>query len=193
MAIPETERGMGRELIERARNGDAGAFSEATRSSIARLYAVATLILRDEDRAQDAVQEALVAAWRGIRALRELEAWDAWLHRCVVRACYRQAKNERTRTIAAARVAVVNEPTNDDASLAIASRDELDRAFRDLSVDHRTVVVLHYFEDRPVDEVAEVLGIPEGTVKSRLHRATNALRAALEAGDRYELREERSA
>jgi RNA polymerase sigma-70 factor (ECF subfamily) len=154
---------------------------------------VATLILRDEDRAQDAVQEALVAAWRGIRALREPGAWDAWLHRSVVRACYRQARNERTRQIAAARVMLLKEPISEDAAMAIASRDELERAFRELSVDQRAVVVLYYYGDRQLEEVADILGIPEGTVKSRLHRATQALRAVIEAGERQRVERERSA
>lgn len=81
----------------------------------------------------------------------------------------------------------------DDAAAAIASRDELERAFRDLSMDHRAVVVLHYYGGRPLDEVADILGIPEGTVKSRLHRATQALRAVLAAGERLPLPGERSA
>ena len=175
------------ELIKRARNGDAAAFSEAASASITRLYAVARLILRDDDRAQDAVQEALVAAWRGIRALREPEAWETWLQRSVVRACYRQARNERSRQITAARVTLLHEPTTEDAAAAIADRDELEHAFRELSIDHRAVVVLHYFGGLQLDEIAEILGIPEGTVKSRLHRATQALRAVLAAGERLTL------
>ncbi len=80
---------MQRELVERARSGDREAFSALAAASISRLYAVANLILRDGDRAQDAVQEALVSAWRDVRALRDPDAWDAWLNRLTVRACYR--------------------------------------------------------------------------------------------------------
>jgi DNA-binding beta-propeller fold protein YncE len=80
---------MQRELVERAISGDHDAFSVLARASIGRLYSIATLILRDGDRAQDAVQDALVSAWRDVRAIRDPDAWDAWLHRLTVRACYR--------------------------------------------------------------------------------------------------------
>jgi RNA polymerase sigma-70 factor (ECF subfamily) len=175
---------MERGLVERARTGDPEAFSAAANASIGRLYAIATLILRDPDRAQDAVQDALVSAWRGIRSLRDVNAWDAWLQRNVVRACYRHARSETRRNLAWARAAVLDEPSLEDAGSALAARDELEGGFRQLSLDQRSVVVLHFYVGLPLTEVADVLGIPEGTAKSRLNRATQALRAALAAGDR---------
>src|SRR6187402_1828315 len=88
---------MQRDLVERACAGDHEAFSELARLSIGRLYGIATLILRDVDRAQDAVQDALVSAWKDMRALRDPDAWDAWLHRLTVRACYKLAEKDRRR------------------------------------------------------------------------------------------------
>jgi len=175
---------MERGLVERARTGDAEAFSAAANASINRLYAIATLILRDPDRAQDAVQDALVSAWRGIRALRDPDAWDAWLQRNVVRACYRHARSETRRNLVWTSVTVLDEPTLEDAGTAIAVRDELEHGFRQLSLDQRSVIVLHFFVGLPLTEVADVLGVPEGTAKSRLHRATQSMRAALAANER---------
>jgi RNA polymerase sigma-70 factor (ECF subfamily) len=175
---------MERALIERARNGDHAAFTSLVELSIGRLYGVATLILRDRDAAQDAVQDALISAWRGIRALRDPNAFDAWLQRSVVRACYRQARRERRHVavwqLAGRRMA----DASDDASGPLADRDEIERGFLHLSIEHRAVIVLHYYVGLPLAEVAAVLGTPEGTAKSRLHRATAALRAGLAADAR---------
>jgi len=179
-----------RQLVERAREGDRDAFSAAANASIGRLYALATLILRDGDRAQDAVQDALVSSWRGVRALRDPSAWDAWLQRNVVRACYRHARTERRRELTWARVSARDEPSVDDAGSALASRDELEHGFRSLSIDQRAVIVLHHYAGLPLNEVADVLGIPHGTAKSRLHRATQALRATIVAADRLTARRE---
>ena len=109
---------MQRELVERARSGDLEAFSDLARASITRLYAVATLILGDRDRAEDAVQDALVLAWQGIHALRDPEAWEAWLHRLTVRACYERAKKERRRVS----VEVPQLPDSEIRSAASTSR-----------------------------------------------------------------------
>jgi len=184
---------MERALVERAQAGDEEAFSAAANASLGRLYAVATLILRDPDRAQDAVQDALVSAWRGIRALRDPDAWDAWLQRCVVRACYRHARSEGRRNVTWARATAVDEPTIADTGDALAARDEVERGFRQLSIDQRSVIVLHFYAGLPLTEVATALGIPEGTAKSRLHRATQALRAAMAADGRTIPATERSA
>jgi RNA polymerase sigma-70 factor (ECF subfamily) len=173
-----------RALIERARDGDREAFSAAAAGSINRLYGLASLILRDPDRAQDAVQDALISAWRGIRALRDPDAWDAWLQRSVVRACYRHAKTERRRELIWTMAGGTDEAAIEDVGAMLASRDEIERGFADLSLDQRAVIVLHFYVGLPLEEVAEVLGVPVGTVKSRLHRATQALRASLMAADR---------
>ena len=173
---------MQRELVERAIGGDQEAFSSLVDASVDRLYAVATLILRDSDRAQDAVQDALVSAWRDVRALRDPDAWGAWLHRLTVWACYRAAKKERRRNLVELHVVPDPEPAlTFDVAAAFANRDMVDGLLNDLSIDHRAVLVLRFYLDLPVDEVATILDIPIGTVKSRIHRGLGALRASLAA------------
>jgi RNA polymerase sigma-70 factor (ECF subfamily) len=132
------------ELVERARSGDHDAFSVLVRASVPRLLGAATLILRDQDRAQDAVQESLVLAWRNVRALRDPEAWDAWLYRLTVRACYRLARTQKRRSVVELHVMPDREPATDsDFSLTVAERDQLAREMGRLPVEQRAVMVLH--------------------------------------------------
>jgi len=86
-------------LVVRAQAGDHEAFSALAAGSVSRLLAAARLILRDEDRAQDAVQEAMVDAWLDVRGLRDPDRWDAWVRRLLLRGCYRAAKRERNRRV----------------------------------------------------------------------------------------------
>jgi RNA polymerase sigma-70 factor, ECF subfamily len=161
---------MTRELVRRAIEGDHDAFSSLVDASVDRLYRVATLILRDPDRAQDAVQEALTSAWKDVRALRDPDAWDAWLHRITVWACYRAAKKERRRS--QVELKVVPDParsTAPDAAIALADRDLIERQLNDL----------RFYLDLPLEEVGDILDIPVGTVKSRLHRALASLRESM--------------
>jgi RNA polymerase sigma-70 factor (ECF subfamily) len=174
---------MDRRLVERAMAGDHDAFAELARVSIGRLYAIARLILRDQGQAEDATQEALVRAWRDLSALRDPDRFDAWLRRLTVRACYSEARRARSRPTIDIDVHQI-EPAIADASIPLADRDELERGFRRLDPDQRAVIVLHFYVGLPMHEVADVLGVPEGTAKSRLHRATRTLRAALEADAR---------
>ena len=173
-----------RELVDRARRGDHDAFAALVDASVDRLYAAATLILRDADRARDAVQEASIAAWRDIRGLRDPDRFDAWLHRLLVRACYRQLRDARRRQIVELRILQDWQPALPGHELAIANRDRLERGFARLAPDHRAILVLYHYLDLPLDAVAEALRIPLGTAKSRLTRATAAMRAAIEADDR---------
>jgi RNA polymerase sigma factor (sigma-70 family) len=173
---------MQRELVEQAIRGDHDAFSELVRLSSRKLYAVATLILRDKTRAEDATQEALVAAWRDLSGLRDPDRFDAWLHRVLVRECYREAKRERRRIEVEGQIRPVTEAA--DPGLATADREELERGFARLPVDQRTVLVLHHYVGYSFPEIAETLGIPVGTAKSRVHRAASAMRAALTADRR---------
>jgi len=171
---------MKRELVRRAIEGDHDAFSSLVDASVDRLYAVATLILRDSDRGQDAVQEALMSAWKDIRALRDPDAWDAWLHRITVWACYRAAKQERKRKTV--ELKVVSDPHRadvPDSAMALANRDLIERQLNDLPIEHRAVIVLRFYLDLPLDEVGDILDIPVGTVKSRLHRALASLRESM--------------
>jgi len=171
---------MRRQTVERAIQGDHDAFTELASASMDRQFAIATLILRDVDRAQDAVQEALVSAWRDVRALRDPEAWDAWLHRLTVRACYRLAASQRRRDLV--ELHMMPDPMPDrstDFSLSVAERDRMEREIGRLSLDQRAVLVLHFYADLTLEQVADILGIPIGTAKSRLHYGSQALRETM--------------
>jgi RNA polymerase sigma-70 factor, ECF subfamily len=171
------------DLVEAARNRDRDAYADLIRVRGDRLYALAQRILRDVDRAEDALQEALVIAWRDLPGLRDADRFDAWLHRLVVRSCLAEARRERHR-VTNLRVLPMDIPTATDDFLGVADRDELDRGFRRLSPEHRALLVLRHFEGRDLAEIAEILGIPIGTAGSRLHHAHRAMRAALDADAR---------
>jgi RNA polymerase sigma-70 factor (ECF subfamily) len=171
-------------LVEQAMAGDRGAFDELTRKSINRLYGIARLILRDPEQASDATQEALVAAWRDLSALRDPDRFEAWLHRLLVRACHREAKRERRRRQVETNELPLDDRPGPDQLPGLVDRDQLERAFRRLGVDERAVVVLHHMEGFTLAAIADMLGIPVGTAKSRLHRGTQTMRAALEADAR---------
>lgn len=170
------------ELVLRAREGDRDAFDVLLTAAIDHLYRIARLILRDVDRAEDAVQEALVRCWRDLPTLRDPDRFDAWLNRLLLNSVADEARRGRRY---AASVAVLRlEPIQPDGAEALADRDALARVFDRLSVNHRTIVVLHHYIGLTVDEAASTIGIPVGTAKSRLHYATESLRAALEADAR---------
>ena len=183
---------MDRDLVEAARGGDRTAYMDLLRVRVDRLFAVAQRILRDIDRAEDALQDALVIAWRDLRDLRDPDRFDVWLHRLVVRECIGQAMRERRR-IANLRLLPVDGPAAPDDILSVADRDELERGFRRLSPEQRAILVLHHYEGYTPSEIADTLGIPPGTARSRLHNAHRAMRAALEADARTALRQGRLA
>jgi RNA polymerase sigma-70 factor (ECF subfamily) len=174
---------MGRDLVERAMAGDREAFNELVRRRIDQLYAMARLILRDDERAADATQEALVAAWRDLAALRHPDRFESWLRRLLVNACYQQARRDKRRRLYEGSVTVI-EPLAPDPATALADRDEIERGIRRLDEQQRALVVLHYYLDLPLAETAASLGLPVGTVKSRLFRTNELLRASLEADAR---------
>jgi RNA polymerase sigma-70 factor, ECF subfamily len=172
-----------RELVERAQRGDRASFGVLAGTSIARLYAIAKLTLADSDLAEDAVQETLILAWRDLRGLRDPDRFQWWIQRILLRCVYRLAKTER-RQVDSRRYADAADAITPDATAELANRDEIDRGFRRLKPEHRAVLVLHHYLGLSDEEAGEVLGVPAGTVKSRLHRATAAMRAELEAGAR---------
>ena len=174
---------MDADLIGRAQHGDEEAFASLAVAAGNRLHAVAHRILRDTDLAEDATQQALLTIWRDLPQLRDPARFDAWSYRLLVRACYGEGRKIRLQA-PTLRLLPLDEPTTDTSLGSILDRDQLERGFRRLSLDHRTVVVLHHYLDLPLDEVAEVLGVPAGTVRSRLHHAMRGLRAALEADAR---------
>ena len=178
-------------LVERASGGDHDAFAELVDLDGDRCYAIAYRILRDVERAQDAVQQAFLLAWRELPRLRDPERFEVWLHRLVVNACYEELRRLR-RWTSNVRILPVDVSGGSDETVSIDDRDALERAFRRLSPEHRAVVVLHHHAGFPLASIAEVAGVPIGTVKSRLHYATRILRESL-APDRVEGRKVRPA
>jgi RNA polymerase sigma-70 factor (ECF subfamily) len=170
---------MRQQLIERAQRGDRDAFALLAAQDIDRLHAVARLILRDPHLAEDAVQEALIRCWRQLPQLREVDKYDGWLYRILVRSA--TDESSRRRRFAGTIQNLQLEPSISDRTRDVADRDELERGFQKLSLEHRAVIVLHHFADLPLPEVAAALGIRPGTAKSRYHYAMASLRAALEA------------
>jgi RNA polymerase sigma-70 factor, ECF subfamily len=169
-----------RELVERAGRGDHDAFAVLAGASVARLEAVARLILRDRELAQDAIQEVLVKAWRDLPGLRDPDRFDAWLYRLTTNACLDAVRHRRRRPIEVD-LKTIDPPAATDMAAGLANRDLLERGFRHLGVEQRALLVLHYYVGLPVPGVAEALGIPLGTAQSRLHRALSAMRAVLDA------------
>jgi RNA polymerase sigma-70 factor (ECF subfamily) len=174
------EDGMERRLVERAMHGDEEAFDQLVGRIGDSLYSVARRILRDTTLAQDATQQALLAAWRNLPQLRDPDRFEAWVYRLVVNACHAEARREG-RQRGNLRLLPRDEPTVSDHASHIAIQDQLEHAFRQLSVEHRSVVVLvHYLGMTPA-EAAETMGTPAGTARSRLHYALLRMRAAIEA------------
>jgi len=174
---------MDRDLVEAARRGDRQAYADLIRVRGDRLFAIAQRILRDVDRTEDAVQEALVIAWRDLPGLRDPDRFDAWLHRLVVRSCIAEAVRHR-RLVANLRVLPLDVSSSTDDYLSVADRDQLERGFRRLDPQQRAILALRHFAGYEPTEIAEILGIPAGTARSRLHHAHRAMRAALEADAR---------
>jgi RNA polymerase sigma factor (sigma-70 family) len=172
-----------RELVDRARQGDDEAFGALARIVGDRCMAIAYRILRDVDLADEATQAALVVAWRDLRTLRDADRFEPWLHRILTNQCYELAR-QRRRWSADIRVLPERAPAEPSDFLTVDDRDQLDRAFRRLSVEQRTVLVFHHYLGLSLAEVAERVGIPIGTVKSRIFHATEVMRASLEADAR---------
>ena len=170
------------ELIAKARAGDETAFAALADASVDRLLRVARGILGDAHQAEDATQAALIDMWRHLPDLREPQRFEAWSYRLVVNACYSEIRRNR-RWLSSVLDTLTTEPTAADELGAVDDRDQLDRAFDGLSAGHRSVVVLHHYVGLPVAQVAAALGIPEGTVRSRLYHAMSRLRGVLHAPD----------
>jgi RNA polymerase sigma-70 factor, ECF subfamily len=175
------------EAVLLARSSDREAFDRVAVSVVDRLYRIARLVLRDTEAAEDAVQEALVRCWRDLPSLRDASRFDAWLNKLLMRAIQDEFRSagRRRATLTLLRL----EPAARDASDEVAIREQLDRGFQQLTIDHRAVLVLRLYLGMSLDETALTLGIPAGTAKSRLHYATLAMRDALEADARPPIRE----
>ena len=173
---------MDRSLVERAQRGDRQAFAQVAAGASDRLFAIALRILRDYDAAGDVLQAALIQIWRDLPTLRDPERFDAWSYRVAVRQS--QAELRRSRRRPAMVELLPSDAAIGDGQISVSLRDELERAFRRLGADQRAVLVLMYYDAQTVAEIATTLGISEGTVKSRLHYARAAMRAAVEADAR---------
>ena len=171
------------DLVIRAQRGDKEAFGLLAAMIADRFLAVARRILRDIDLAEDATQQALLSAWQDLPRLRDPARFEAWSYRLLVHACYAEGRKDR-RWAPNLRLLPADEPIAGDDLSSVVDRDQLERGFRRLSIEHRTVVVLYHYLDKPLDEIARILEVPVGTAHSRLHHAMRALRAALDADAR---------
>ena len=176
------------ELVRRAQLGDQTAFADLIAAVGDQLHTVSHRILRDSELSADATQQALVRIWRDLPQLRDPDRFEAWAYRLVVNACYDEARKTR-RMGPNVYLLPSMHPEAPDLLTPVADRDQLDRGFRRLSIDHRTVLVLHHFLDLSLDEVAATLEVPVGTVRARLHYAMRSRRASLEADARGMSRE----
>ena len=167
------------DLVERARSGDQEAFADLVHQISDTLFGVARRIVRDPGLAEDVLQNALVTIWRKLPHLREVDRFEGWAFRIVVHACYAEARRNR-RWAATVRILPIDRASDADDVQNVSDREELELAFRRLSLDQRSVFVLHHYVGLPLVVVAETLGIPDGTARSRLHYATRALRAAFD-------------
>jgi len=174
---------MGSDLIGRAKRGDKEAFTTLVLQFGDRLYSVAYRILRDASRAEDAVQQTFLIAWRELSSLRDESRLEAWLYRLLVNACYAEIRHTR-RWQPDLRLVPLEVSSVDDAQMSVARRDELERAFRRLSGDQRAVLVLHHYVGLSGAEIGAAMGLSPGTVRSRLHYARQLMRAAIEADAR---------
>jgi len=170
---------MGTELVIHARNGDQQAFATLADSLYGRLHQVAYRILRDRGLAEDATQQAVLSMWRDLPQLRDPDRIEAWSYRLLVNACNSEFRR-RKRSLPTVGPLTPIEPLAPDDFGRLYDRDQVERGFAELSVDHRAVLVLRYYLDLPLEAIGEALGIPIGTVNSRLHRAIERMRTTLE-------------
>lgn len=178
MTAPDRGPAVTSELVERAQRGDHEAFDALATAAYHRMYAIARRILRDGYAADDAVQDALLRAWRDLRSLRDRDRFDAWLHRLLVNACQDQVRRATRRPVEVRTDTFDAAAPNDDFA-SIADRDQIERAFLRLSVEQRAALVLTHYVGLPAREVAAILGIRPGTVSSRLHYGAKAMREIL--------------
>ena len=184
-----TRRGASRvqtELVRRAQAGDRDAFDALATAGYDRMYAIARRILRDGAAAEDAVQEALIRIWRDLRSLRDIDRYDAWSNRLLIRSCHDQSRRSRRMKAEVGEIDLNHRDTRDEYA-SVGHRDELERAFSRLTIEQRAVVVLTHYQGMSAAEVGEALGIPLGTVYSRLHYALRAMRSAIDDQSGHEL------
>lgn len=183
---------MDRSVVERAKGGDVEAFTNLVHEISGSLFAVAYRILRESSAAEDALQNALLSTWQQLPRLRDIANFEAWTYRILVRACYAESGRRRLFTANVRALDGVG-PSSTDGARALVDRDELGQAFSQIPVEQRAVFVLHHYLGLPLVEIAEILGIPAGTARSRLYTATRSLRTVMEASALQTLEEGRTA
>jgi RNA polymerase sigma-70 factor (ECF subfamily) len=187
-----------RSIVEQAAAGDQRAFESLVRQSADRLFAIAYRILRDHHGAEDALQQTFITIWDELPRLRDPDRFEAWTYRLIVRTSIAQAKRERRggpviQLLPDDQIAGTASHRAPDDIEAVADRDQVQRGFRRLKPEQRAILVLQHYAGLSLSEIADVLGIPIGTTGSRLHYASRALRAAIDADDRAIDQEERTA
>ena len=174
---------MDQNLVVRVQQGDQRAFEALATADYPRLFQIAHGVLGDRGLAEDVTQQALLDIWRKMRRLRDPARYEGWSYRLLVRVCYAEAKR-RPKWMASDDLSPADEPRAVDAFAIVAHRDQLERGFQRLSMDHRVLLVLRYLVGMTPEEIAEVLGLPRSTVYSRLQAVVGAMRAALDADAR---------
>ena len=174
---------MDRELVIAAQRGDQVAFMDLVRARLDRLYGISRRMLRDVDRAEDALQDALVIAWRDLPDLRDPDRFDFWLQRVLANMCIEHARRDRRR-YSRLEVLELSDHAARDELAGVVDRDIVDRAFRRLKAEERAVLVLRHYLGYEPAAIAEMLGVSAGTIRSRLHHAHRAMRAAIDADAR---------
>jgi RNA polymerase sigma-70 factor (ECF subfamily) len=169
--------------IDGVRAERAAAFDALAQQHLDGAYRTASLILHDPIEAEDATHDALVIAWRRWSTLKDPERADAWFGRILTHVCLERLRRRRRRPVTDISADIAAEPRR-DLPTAVADRDAIGRAFERLSPERRIVVVLRYYVDLTVDQIAERTGVPSGTVKSRLHHALRELGVTLDAAER---------
>ena len=186
-ATRDSEGAADRALAERARGGDTAAFRELVERHRDRAYGLALRMLRSPAEAEEVAQDAFVRAWRALPHFRGDAAFGTWLHAIVVRRAFDRAavlKNRKAREVSYEEVGDLPEPGTSSPSEGGETRWRLGRLIEQLSPVQRAALALFYDEDRPVEEIARIMGMPENTVKTHLSRARAALRRGWLAGDR---------
>jgi RNA polymerase sigma factor (sigma-70 family) len=179
---------MKRGAVELAMRGDRRAFEALASQVVDRLFGAAFLILHDRTLAEDAVQETLIRTWRDLPRLRDPDRFEPWLHRVLSHACLDLARHERPQRQSVELPAFLADDGTPEED--VATRDAIGRGLSRLTRRERTILVLRFFLQLSVPEIADAMRIPVGTAKSRLHHAQQAMRAAIDADSRITLRGE---
>lgn len=154
-----------------AKNGDKEAFSRVIQVEKVKLYKTAMAILKNDDDACDAIQETLISAYKNISKLEHLEFFETWIIRILINKCYDIIKKNQ-------KIVNINEKINKEVDSfyeMYSTESELELIINKIEKDLKMVTVLYYYDELPIKEIAVILNIPEGTVKSKLSRARKSI------------------